>query len=132
MKIEGGCLCSGLRYELRERPFSLGDCHCVDCRRSSGAPYVTWGTVKRENFVITTGELRCVRFAARVRGFAACCGTHVLFEDPAEPATVDVTIASLDRPEEYRPEKAIWIEDKLPWVILDSTIPAFPKSRNAQ
>ncbi|PYK74688.1 MAG: GFA family protein, partial [Verrucomicrobia bacterium] len=55
MEITGGCVCGGTRYALTSAPFSLGDCHCIDCRRSAGAPYVTWGSVRREDLVVTRG-----------------------------------------------------------------------------
>src|SRR2546430_11868859 len=58
MEITGGCVCGGTRYVLKSAPFSLGDCHCIDCRRSAGAPYVTWGSVPREGLVVTKGEPR--------------------------------------------------------------------------
>ena len=40
--IEGGCVCGGVRYRLEAAPTQVNDCHCLDCRRSSGAPFVTW------------------------------------------------------------------------------------------
>lgn len=125
--VDGGCLCGGFRYTLRAEPTGLGDCHCVDCRRSSGAPFVTWGTVPRPAFQVLHGTLRRVPFAARVRGFAACCGTHLLFEDAADSPTVDIAIATLDEPSRFPPRKAIWTEDKLPWVTLNPALPAFPQ-----
>ena len=127
--IEGGCLCGGLRYRLEAAPTDRNDCHCIDCRRSSGAPYVTWGTVKRDQLRITAGEVRRIPHANRVRSFAACCGTHVFFEDSREAETVDVTIASLDDPTPFPPEMSIWTEDRLPWVALNETRPVFLRSR---
>jgi hypothetical protein len=124
MNPNGGCLCGGARYELQEQPFGVVDCHCLDCRRSSGAPYVTWGIVHREKFKLLTGTLRRVPYAGRVRAFAACCGTQILFEDTPDWPTVDVAIATLDDPKPFPPTKAIWVEDKLPWVALDPAIPA--------
>ena len=124
MNLSGGCLCGGVRYTLGEPPFGVVDCHCVDCRRSSGAPYVTWGIVKRENFQLMRGTLRRVEYAERIRCFAECCGTQILFEDAPNCPRVDVAIATLDEPGPFRPSRAIWTEDKLPWVMLDPEIPA--------
>jgi hypothetical protein len=124
MNLNGGCLCGGVRYELEERPFGIVDCHCIDCRRSSGAPFVTWGVVHREKFKLVSGTLRRVSYAGRLRGFAACCGTQILFEDTPDRPTVDVAIATLDEPQPFAPVKAIWIEDKLPWVKLDPSVPS--------
>lgn len=125
MNLDGGCLCGGLRYTLTSPPGDLNDCHCVDCRRSSGAPFVTWGSVDRGAFQIRQGALRRVPYADRIRGFAACCGTHVLFEETADSATVDVAIATLDDPRPFPPAKAIWVEDRLPWIVLDPNIPVY-------
>jgi hypothetical protein len=125
MEYAGGCLCGGTRYVLRTAPSAGGDCHCIDCRRSTGAPYVTWGSVSRKDLRFTKGEPRKVSYAGRIRGFAACCGTHLFIEDNADSETIDVTIASLDDPTPFAPNKAIFVEDKLPWVALNASIPSY-------
>jgi hypothetical protein len=128
MELSGGCVCGGTRYALRAAPVSLNDCHCVDCRRSAGAPYVTWGSVRRGELQLVHGELREIFHAARFRFFAACCGTPLFFCETKDSEWIDVTIGSLDEPAAFRPEKSIWTEDKLPWVILDPKLPSFPRS----
>jgi hypothetical protein len=40
----------------------------------------------------------------------------------------DVTIASLDDPAPFAPRKAVWLEDKLPWVVIDESLPSFQKT----
>ena len=127
MELVGGCLCGGTRYVLKTEPFALGDCHCIDCRRSAGAPYVTWGSVLRDDLAITNGAVRKVPHAGRIRSFAACCGTHLFFEERSGSETVDVTIASLDDPSPFGPRKTIWLEDRLPWVVINKALPSFPK-----
>ncbi len=128
MEITGGCVCGGTRYVLKSQPFALIDCHCIDCRRSAGAPYVTWGSVPREDLVVTKGEPHKVAHANRIRCFASCCGTHLFFEDTKDSEMIDVTIASLEDPAPFAPQKAIWLEDKLPWVTIDESLPSFPKT----
>src|SRR5437016_12789758 len=96
-------VCCGTRYVLKSRPVALVDCHCIDCRRSAGAPYVQWGSVRREDLVVTKGEPRKIAYANRIRSFAACCGTHLFFEDSKELENIDVTIASLDDPASFAP-----------------------------
>jgi hypothetical protein len=113
---------------LKTRPFALVDCHCIDCRRSAGGPYVQWGSVPRQDLAVTKGELRKIPYAARIRSFAACCGTHLFFEDSKDSENIDVTIASLDDPSPFAPTKVIFIEDKLPWVLTDESLPSFQKT----
>jgi hypothetical protein len=125
MDIKGGCLCGGTRYVVKSQPFALVDCHCVDCRRSAGAPHVQWGSVPRKQLVVTKGEARKIPYANRIRSFAACCGTHLFFEDSKESDMIDFTIASLDDPTPFPPQKTIFLEDKLPWIVIDESIPSF-------
>jgi len=132
IQIEGGCLCGGVRYRLHEQPTQLSDCHCVDCRRASAAPFVTWGSFRREKIELLSGELRKVKHADRLRSFASCCGTPLFFQDDEASEWIDVTISSLDHPEAHSPEVTIWTEDRLPWVPLDSTRPAFRQGRGSE
>lgn len=39
-----------------------------------------------------------------------------------------MAIATLDDPEPFPPQKAIWVEDRLPWVALGPRPPAYPRS----
>jgi len=73
-------------------------------------------------------EPRKVAQAGRIRSFAACCGTHLFFEENSDSETIDITIASLDDPAPFAPQKVIWLEDKLPWVVIDQSLPSFPRS----
>jgi len=110
---------------VKSKPNALVDCHCVDCRKSAGAPYVQWGSVPRQDLVVTQGESRKVPHENRIRSFAACCGTHLFFEDSKDSDTIDFTIASLDDPTPFAPTKVIFLEDKLPWVVTNESIPSF-------
>src|SRR5829696_7413027 len=48
--IRGSCLCGGVRFEIDRAigPFEL--CHCTRCQKVSGSGYLTWLTVRREDF----------------------------------------------------------------------------------
>jgi len=84
--------------------------------------------VPREDLVVTKGEPRKIAYADRIRSFAACCGTHLFFEDAKDSEAIDVTIASFDDPAPFAPQKTIWLEDKLPWVKVDESLPSFQKT----
>jgi hypothetical protein len=129
--IEGGCLCGNVRYRLEVEPTHLVDCHCLDCRRVSGAPFVTWGTVHKTDLTILSGEIREVEYSGRVRSFAGCCGTSLFFADNRSAPAIDVTIASFDQPEPYAPTVTIWAEDRLPWVILDPARTTYERGRDS-
>ena len=79
----------------------------------------------RKDLVVTKGEPRKFPYTNRIRSFATCCGTHLFFEDGEDSENIDITIASLDDPAPFAPQKAIFLEDKLPWVVIDESIPSF-------
>lgn len=89
---------------------------------------MTWGTVPRASLTLVRGELRVVPHAGRLRSFAACCGTPLFFEEAKEAETVDFTVCSLDDPAPWAPKKAIWTEDRLPWVAVKEGMPVFGQS----
>jgi hypothetical protein len=62
--------------------------------------------------VVTRGEPRKIAQASRIRSFAAGCGAHLFFEGKKDSKMIDVTIASLDDPAAFAPQKAIFLEDK--------------------
>ena len=51
-------------------------------------------------------------------------------QDEVTSEWIDVTVASLDDPKASPPKAAIWTEDKLPWVELDPSRPAFLRNRD--
>ena len=128
--VEGGCLCGGVRYGLHGPGKQGSDCHCEDCRRASGAPYVSWCSFPSNAVELLSGELGQVLHASRLRFFARCCGTPLLIRDDVTSEWIDITVASLDDPTSFPPQAAIWTEDKLPWVQLDPTRRAFPRNRD--
>ena len=120
-----------LRYRLTASPIPGSICCCVDCRRASAAPMVAWVAVRRENFILLSGELKRIRHAERLRSFAPCCGTPILVQDAEDSEWIDVTTCSLDQPELYAPKAVIWTEDRLPWMANAASLPEFLHDREA-
>jgi hypothetical protein len=52
----------------------------------------------------------------------------LFFEDSKGSDMIDFTIASLDDPKPFPPQKAIFLEDQLPWVVIDDRLPSFQKT----
>ena len=101
----------------------VGLCHCSMCRRSAGAPSVAWFTVPRAGLHLTGATLTHHRSSpGSQRGFCARCGTSLLFENDGG-SEVDVTVASLDDPNQLPIERHIFVPDKLAWVSLEPGLP---------
>ena len=127
--IRGGCLCGAVRYEAAGQPYHITHCHCMDCRRSSGAAFVTWASFRQAGFRFTKGEPRVQEWAGRFRSFCAACGTPLTFLTTLQADEVDVTVCSFDRPDIVSPGDHTWVEDRLPWIRLADELPAYEKKR---
>ncbi|HEY3731813.1 MAG TPA: GFA family protein [Steroidobacteraceae bacterium] len=127
----GGCLCGQVRYEASGDVTNLCFCHCTSCRRAAGAPMVPWGSFEVERFRIVRGQPAqyCSSPGVR-RGFCGQCGTTLTYFHEQRADELDVTLASLDVPGVLRPEVHIWVEDKLPWVVIADGRPQFAKTRS--
>ncbi len=44
--VEGGCLCGRVRYEVNLKGAEFGHCHCKDCQKNSGAPFMSFAFVE--------------------------------------------------------------------------------------
>jgi hypothetical protein len=130
MKInEGGCLCSAIRFRISGEPIFSSICHCASCRRASAAPTVAWVTFDRGQVEILSGRPRVYRSSQGViRQFCGTCGSQLLYENVASPATIDITTASLDNPNLFPPSLETWLEHRLPWQSADQARTQYPRS----
>ena len=120
----GGCLCGAVRYRIEGDPRVVSHCHCSLCRRVSGAPFVTWLTVRKDRMTVT-GDL--VWYASSdwgARGFCPTCGTHVLGRSDHYERHWDVTAGSLDTPDRVSPQRHVFAGDKVVWIDVSDALPA--------
>jgi len=122
---EGGCLCGAIRYRVDGAIESVAHCHCNSCRRSAGATFVTWFTIPRTRFSWVSGIPRLFSSSPGVsREFCGVCGTELAYSKQREPATIDLTIGSLDCAAGHPADRHVWTADKLDWLRLDDCLPA--------
>jgi len=127
--MDGRCFCGQVRYRASGNPHDETNCHCSICRRTSGAPFVAWFTVRKAEFAFVSGEPASFQSSAHgTRTFCSRCGTPLTFESTGAPDEIDVTTCSLDEPERVPPRDHTQTATRLPWVELGA-LPAFPGAR---
>lgn len=130
MALEGGCLCGALRYEADADPGLATHCHCLDCRRSAGAPMLTWVEVPSSNFRWRAGDPK--RHSVRpgvTREFCGDCGTQLTYRNAEREGEIDLTVASLDRPEDIEPQDHLWFSRALRWLKPGDGLPRYDTRR---
>ncbi len=128
--LKGGCYCGAVRYETAAEPQQRTVCHCTTCRGTSGAPFVAWFSVPAGSFRFVAGEAARFRSSEQAtRTFCAACGTQLTFEPTRHSDKIDITVCSLEDPEQAPPIDHTYGRSRLSWVRLGDTLPVYPEAR---
>jgi hypothetical protein len=130
MGLQGGCMCGAVRYEASGAVSNPTLCHCVDCRRASGAPALAWFSVRRDALRWTRGiPARNPSSPGVERLFCGSCGTQLTWHSAAAPDEIDVTTGSLDDPDAVPPADHTFHSQRVRWLHLADDWPRFPRLR---
>ena len=111
-QVTGGCLCGAVRLIATGKPYRVGLCHCLDCRKHHGALFHGSAIFPAEA-VTVTGETR----AFRGRHFCPTCGSPVFGRSGDE---TEVNLGALDAPDRFVPTYELWTVRREGW------LPPFP------
>ena len=132
MGLTGGCLCGAVRYELKSEPFDCGWCHCRTCQLNSGAPAMVFASVPNGDFIWTNGS-DAVKSAASSsfgqREFCGRCGTPFLMKVDHQPETVDLSVATLEKPQAIGPAFNNLSGSKIGWFETRDDLPRHSEFR---
>jgi hypothetical protein len=111
-QYNSGCLCGDVRIVATGRPYRVGLCHCLDCRKHHGALFQGFA-IFPEDAVTITGDTR--DYAGR--SFCPRCGSSLFGRSGDE---VEVSLGALDAPDLLTPTYELWT------VRRESWLPPFP------
>jgi hypothetical protein len=132
MGLQGGCMCGAVRYDASGEPFDVTLCHCVDCRRASGAPALAWFSVRRDALRWIRGRpARNPSSPGVERLFCGRCGTQLAWQGVASPDEIGVTIGSLDDPNAVAPADHMFASQQVRWLHLADHLPRYETTRSA-
>ena len=125
--FEGGCLCGSIRYVCNTQPIHVYFCHCLDCQKESGSPFVTELFVPADSIRISGAMSRYTRTGDSGkpvhRNFCVACGTVVLTEFEVDPQNRSIKACSLDDPSWLTPNFHLYITRKQPWLSICDGLP---------
>ena len=132
LRIQGGCLCGAVRYEIGAPQISAGYCHCRICQKFTGSAMSAWTAFPASavRFIGTEPKYFASTPIAE-RGFCPDCGSSLTYRmiRPRRAAYLVVFTASLDAPQDHAPLAHSGVESQMPWIdILDD----LPRTRCAE
>ena len=107
-EFEGGCLCGAVRLKATGRPYRVGLCHCMDCRKHHGALFHA-SAIFAQEAVTLEGETS--EYAGR--HFCPRCGSSVFSRSGDE---IEVNLGSLDAPNQFVPTYELWAIRREAWL----------------
>ena len=107
---QGGCRCGRLRFELRGEPYLSGLCHCTECRKETGSPFLYFADWEADQF-LSTGDYKTYKG----RSFCPECGSTLFHLSDNH---VEIAVGSLDEaPVAFVPQVEGWIRRREPWLV---------------
>jgi hypothetical protein len=127
--ITGGCLCGGVRYEVRGAFLRASHCHCSRCRRHTGCAHSTQARARREDFRLVSGA-ELVRVYApegggAAKAFCSVCGSSLFGGQWPGGDEITVRLGSVDGDPGIRPQFHTFVASKAPWDEILDDLPQY-------
>lgn len=113
--LTGSCLCGAVRIELSGKPHRVGLCHCLDCRKKTGAPFGAFAMYPRETLTVIGATRTHVRWSGAERHFCPDCGSS-LYEIPKGSDEVEIFIGTIDETSRLIPTYELWTARREAWL----------------
>jgi hypothetical protein len=119
--LTGGCLCGAVRFVATGRPYRVGICHCLDCRKHHGALFHASAIFPQAAVTIAgeTGEYAGRHFCPR-------CGSSVFSQSGDE---IELNLGSLDAPDRMQPTYELWTIRREAWLPPFPLAHRYPRDR---
>jgi hypothetical protein len=102
------------------------------CRKTSGTAFLTFVHFPIGEFTwVQGGPTRYRSSSEAERGFCDRCGSTLTMHEAVLGDRVQVTLGSLDRPEDVRPDDHVWTVSQLPWLDISDDLPRFSQNSSA-
>jgi hypothetical protein len=124
--LAGKCLCGAIQYEVADEFSYAANCHCSNCRRTTGSAFKPFAGIARDKLRLTHGEDQLMRYGDPTGHDAHCraCGS-LLYSVVREGRFVHVAMGTLIDAPTIRPDKHIFVGSKAPWFTITDDLPQF-------
>ncbi len=122
------CYCRRVRIELELPTKFVAHCHCSNCRRAHGAPFVTWAGFLESQVRVAAGQEDLVPYVTdteATRSFCRVCGTTLLFRSPRWAGEIHVAAASVEGELDREPEAHAFADRAVAWCPISDDLPRY-------
>ena len=120
--LRGRCGCNAAAFEVEDEFVAAFNCHCSNCRATSGSAFLPSGKIEREKLTVTQGADSLMVIGDPDASHAVRCGEcgSLLYWTLPDGRHLRVPYGSLVDEPALKPTVHIFVGSKAPWYeILD-------------
>jgi hypothetical protein len=124
--LAGGCFCGAVRYVVADEFEYALNCHCSNCRRTTGAAFKPFAGIPRHKLGVNQGLDNLMIQGDDKAHDAHCrrCGS-LLYSVVRDGAYVHVAMGTLRDAPSLRPTAHIFVGSKAPWFEITDALPQY-------
>ena len=117
--LKGSCQCGAVQFQIEGDPKWIAHCHCLDCRRATGAAFSTYVGVEMGKVKFTSGTPSIYASSKGVkRSFCADCGSPIAYQGERWPTEIHFFVGLFERAADLVPQAQVYEAEKLPWLRI--------------
>jgi hypothetical protein len=122
--LHGRCECRAVRYVVADEFRYAANCHCSNCRASTGSAFKPFARIERGKLEVVDGGERLLVWGDDESNHTRCgiCGS-LLYSVVRDAAYVHVAMGSLVDEPTIRPSGHIFVGSKAPWFEITDSLP---------
>ena len=124
--LTGRCECGVVRYRVPDAFLYAANCHCSNCRASTGSAFKPFAGIQRDQLEVIEGAETLLVWGDENGNHTRCgiCGS-LLYSVVRDGAYVHVAMGSLADDPTLRPAEHIFVGSKAPWFEITDDLPQF-------
>lgn len=124
--ITGRCYCGATTISITQAPQTIAYCHCIDCRRVTGAPVAAFAAFDEMAVRVSPDEgQKVVANPGVMRTFCAACGSPLTGRYEYLPGQVYIALGLLDQAGDLVPQLHAHESERLPWLHIVDDLERF-------
>ena len=122
--LAGKCFCGAVHYGVPDAFLYAMNCHCSNCRRTTGSAFKPFAGITRDKLTVTQGHDKLLVYGDVKANDTHCkvCGS-LLFSVVRDGAYVHVAMGTLVDSPTIRPSRHIFVGSKAPWFTITDDLP---------
>jgi hypothetical protein len=123
-ELKGACFCRAVQYAVDDSFEYAMNCHCSQCRRTTGSAFKPFAGITRARLRLTAGADALLVYGDETGNDTHCraCGS-LLFSVVREGRYVHVAMGSLIDAPSIRPSAHIFVGSKARWFTITDDLP---------